>query len=187
MNFINTREYFVLFPGAQWDWKRWPLENFASIANRLYQETGWGCLVCGGVDDIKAIGSLTGHMKMVPIFSAVGHTNLCELLYLISRARLLVTNDTSAVHLGAIAATPCVAILGGGQYGRFLPYGFSISERSTAPFAAFTQMDCYGCDWFCKFDVRKGEPVPCILAVTVEQVWTKICEALGSSLSHREK
>lgn len=40
--------YFVIFPGAGWAGREWPLENFLKVAELLHHATGWVGLVCGG-------------------------------------------------------------------------------------------------------------------------------------------
>jgi len=51
-----------------------------------------------------------------------GKTTIAQLVELIRNASLLIGNDSAAIHMAAATQTPSVCILGGGHYGRFLPY-----------------------------------------------------------------
>ncbi len=59
------------------------------------------------------------HHKLVDL---TGKTPLKHLPAVISKARLLVTNDTMAVHIGAALGVPVVVISQMNHYGRFVPY-----------------------------------------------------------------
>ncbi len=49
-----------------------------------------------------------------------------------------------------------VGILGGGHYGRFYPWGDPKFTRVVSK-----PMDCYGCNWHCKFEtVRCIQEIP---------------------------
>ena len=48
-----------------------------------------------------------------------GKTTLTGLVSIISRARLLIGNESGPIHLAAALGTPCVSVVGGGHFGRF--------------------------------------------------------------------
>src|SRR5262249_9222582 len=58
---------------------------------------------------------------------------------------LAVGAETSLAHIACAVGTPNVIILGGGHFGRFMPY----SPLTTA---ACLPIDCYGCNWTCRFE-----------------------------------
>jgi len=51
-----------------------------------------------------------------------GTTSLTELVDIISKAKLLITNDSSALHIAACLNTQTICLLMGRHYGRFAPY-----------------------------------------------------------------
>src|SRR5262249_37167567 len=118
----EDKGYFVLFPGAAHPIRRWPIERFGEIAARIHARTGWIAIVCGLASDSTAARKLIADARDVPIVDASGQTTLSELAGVIAGAKLTVTNETSAAHLAAALSAPAVAILGGGHFGRFLPY-----------------------------------------------------------------
>ena len=99
------------------------------------------------------------------------------MIEIIRGASLLVANDSASIHIAAATGTRSVCILGGGHFGRFLPYQPEFKVRGDQePIAVFHPMDCYGCRWRCQYSLGSHEAVPCISGVEVAQV----LEACGS-------
>jgi ADP-heptose:LPS heptosyltransferase len=161
------RPYFVVFPGASWVGKRWPIERFASVVADIQRETGWLALLCGSPTEQGLCEELLRQMSG-PACSIAGKTSLADSCEVIRAAELVLSNDTSAIHIAAAVSTPSIGIVGGGHFGRFLPYPDSLS--AVRPRAMFKQMPCYNCNWRCTQPHVPGGPVPCITAVQVESV-----------------
>jgi ADP-heptose:LPS heptosyltransferase len=172
-----SKPYYVLSPGAAWGGKRWQVSSFRGIAERLYAQTGWQGIVCGGPADV-ALGAELCSGKDISLVNFVGRTSLPELASIISHARLVLTNDTSAVHIAAAARVPSICVLGGGHFGRFLPYQIGHQTSVTEPQVVIHKMPCFNCDWNCVYDVPRGSPFPCIAEVTVDNVWQAVERAL---------
>ncbi len=173
----GDQQYYVLFPGASWNGRRWPVANFSQVADRIYRQTGWRGVVCGGPEDIQLAKNLCSHCN-APLLNWAGRTDLAQLAAILSAAQLLVTNDTSVTHIAAICGVPTVCILGGGHYGRFLPYQVEQMDDRPLPRAIVHQMPCFGCNWQCIYGYSDGIPVPCIERVTVSEVWYEIRDIL---------
>jgi len=169
--------YFVVFPGASWSGKRWPLESFAKLSAALHLEYGWQLILCGGAADKGLCDTLARNLT-VPCINLAGKTSLTELAEIIRTACLLVSNDTSAVHIAAAVGTPTVCILGGGHHGRFMPYPDVLS--GVKPLVAEHPMPCFNCNWRCSQPHLDGGAVPCIERVTVEQVLSRVRMALAT-------
>jgi ADP-heptose:LPS heptosyltransferase len=73
-----------------------------------------------------------------------GKTSLEELAQEIGRSALFLGVDTGPAHLAVALGKPAVVVLGGGDYGRFFPYGHAqvVTHR----------MDCFQCHWECRYD-----------------------------------
>jgi ADP-heptose:LPS heptosyltransferase len=170
----TSSDYFVLFPASAWAIKLWPVDRFGEIAIRIHAQTGWSGIVCGLASDSIAAKNLIANASGVPIMDACGRTNLQELAGVIAEAKLVVTNDTSAAHLAAALERPTVVILGGGHFGRFLPYPDAAMRGSQNFRAAYQSMPCYHCNWHCVHPLQPGDPGPCITKVSVDDVWALI-------------
>ncbi len=173
----QDQRYYVLFPGASWDGRQWPVASFVQIAERLYSETGWHGVVCGGKADRQLAEKICGLCR-APLVNWTGHTDLSQLATILFEAQLLLTNETSAVHIAAAVGVPTVCILGGGHYGRFMPYQVEQTDDRPLPNAIIHQMPCFGCNWQCIYTRANGIPVPCIERITEEEVWTAISKIL---------
>jgi ADP-heptose:LPS heptosyltransferase len=159
----------VLGPGASWDGKAWPVGRFREIARRIHERTGLAGIACGAAAEAGITAELCSGTTP-PLADLGGKTSVRELVGLVAHAAFVVTNDTSIVHIAAAAGVPAVVILGGGHFGRFLPYSTDQAE-ATAPSVVHAAMPCFGCDWRCKFAPFDRGPKPCITNVSVDHVW----------------
>jgi ADP-heptose:LPS heptosyltransferase len=119
----------------------------------------------------------------VPVHNFSGRTTLESLAATIAGARVVVSNDTAAVHIAAAVGAPAVCVLGGGHYGRFLPYPEQYGGPGQGPLpAAVTHpMECFGCGWVCGYHPPAGSPYPCVERVSVDDVWARVLDALEES------
>jgi ADP-heptose:LPS heptosyltransferase len=176
---FTAQDYFVIVPGASSAIKQWPSGHFLELARRIHAKTGWTGIICGDTKE-KPLGDTVSHWSDNRSENWAGRTSLKELSAIIAGAHLVITNDTSAVHIAAAVATPAACILGGGHYGRFLPYQLEAASDKALPVAVFSKMDCYGCRWaYCTHATLNGT-ARCISSITVQQVWDAVSDKLGT-------
>jgi lipopolysaccharide heptosyltransferase I len=109
-------------PGAGRPDKRWPVERFRALADRLAIEAGARLLVLWGPDESHmarqiAVGLPGAGAVLAP------PTDLGELTALLQRCRLMIANDTGPLHLAAALGTPCLGLFGPTSAERNGPYG----------------------------------------------------------------
>lgn len=170
-------EYYVIVPGAGMPVKRWPADNFLEVARRLHRLTGWPGVVCGSV----AEADLASHVEReagVPLQSLAGRTSLLDLIAVIAGAEVVVGNDSAAMHLAAALGTPAVCVLGGAQYGRFLPYGVAAPAGQPLPRPVVHRMDCFCCDWRCIYKLTRDATALCVALIAVDAVMDAVAEVL---------
>jgi heptosyltransferase-2 len=105
-------ETFIVFtPGAIYGpAKQWPIKHFRELATQLHQAFGFPILILGTLDDIEAGGTISqGHEW---IFNYCGKTSLAQLLAILTKAKLLVGNDSGSMHLMGALQRPQIAIFG---------------------------------------------------------------------------
>lgn len=175
---LHDKQYFVLFPSASKRGKCWPIERFAETAQHIAGRYGWQGVICGAAADKLLAGQLC-RMATVPLRNLAGMTSLGQLTAILAHARLVLTNDTSAAHIGPAVGAPTVCVLGGGHYGRFLPY--DLPDVRLVPRAVSHHMDCFGCNWRCIYRIGHDAPFPCVDKVSAAKVWASISEALGDA------
>ena len=103
--------FVLLHPGAMRPEKQWIAGRWAEVLEFCRKTLGLDCVVTGAGDSaeathIAAIGAKTTFHNLA------GHTDLLTLASLARRARLLLSVDSIAMHLGAAFETPQVALFG---------------------------------------------------------------------------
>lgn len=168
----GERSYFVIAPGAAWKGRRWPAGNFIEIARRILAiRPGWRCVVAGSRDERDLTGMISGSLAGRGE-NLAGMTTLPELVEIVSSAQFVIANESAAGHIAAMHDTPSVVILGGGHFGRFMPYPDDAArDGALPPECIFSAMECFGCNWKCKYRVKSGAAVPCIEQIGIERVW----------------
>lgn len=59
----DTRNIFLIFPGAKFPERRWPPDRFAEVARFIYQRTGW---IPNGCRCALRLGKHRGHDRRIP-------------------------------------------------------------------------------------------------------------------------
>ncbi len=165
--------FYVLAPGGGGTLRKWPAGQFSRLAERIFARTGWTGMICGGVEDDGCALRIT-ESSQAPLINRAGTLSLPELANTLSRAQLVLGNDTGIVHMAAAVGTAAVCVLGGGHPGRFMPYELDAPPASPAPKAVIHKLDCFGCDWKCVHKPPPGTPAPCVANVSVEAVWAEV-------------
>jgi ADP-heptose:LPS heptosyltransferase len=112
-------QYVCLHAGARLRSRRWPAARFAQVADGLAAH-GWQVVLTGAVQERAIACEVLNHMT-APALDLTGRTTLGALALLVSRAGLLVSNDTAVSHLAAASGTPSVIVCSGGDPVRWAP------------------------------------------------------------------
>ncbi|TWJ18862.1 glycosyltransferase [Geobacter argillaceus] len=135
---LDSNSTIVVFPGALM-----PHKNYSHFQRVLQALQGYTLLVLGGAEVEESAEELCKNFSG-RAYNLAGKTTLLQLAAIMKRARLYVGLDTSGVHIACAVGLPNVVILGGGHFGRFLPY----SPLTTA---VCYPLECYNCSWRCKY------------------------------------
>lgn len=102
--------FVVLSPGAMYGpAKQWPVGHFKDLAE-LFSKKGIWSVVTGTKNDYE-LGEVIAEGNQM-VMNLCGETGLNELIALLWRSELLVSNDSGAMHLMAALRKPQVAIFG---------------------------------------------------------------------------
>lgn len=116
-------EGFVVAPGAGSEEKRWPIQNFSDVVSQLLKISSVPVFVVGDAKEGK-LGEELSRVNPKQVINLAGSIGLRELAVLVSRAKLLLTNDSATMHLGYELGRPVVAVFGptmAERYGRESP------------------------------------------------------------------
>ena len=163
----------AIAPGARWNTKRWPLENFIEVSRSLDAD-GYRIVLIGGPGEEAVCAEFTDRSGIHPL-DLSGKLSLSESAALMSLCALLVTNDSAPLHMAEAVGTPVVALFGPTvrEFGYYplLPQSAAID----------VEMSCRPCS-------RNGaRPCPlgtkaCLVAIEPDRV----IDAARSALERRE-
>ena len=154
------KSYFIISPGAGWAGRMWAFEKFALVARFVYEKTAWIPVLCAGPGEEKIAESVISYENDLPWRNLAGRVSLSSQVKVIADSKLVIANETSIVHIASAVNCLNLCIIGGGHFGRFYPYGDPDKNR-----IAFKKMDCYGCNWECRYST-----VRCIEEIAVSNV-----------------
>lgn len=115
---IKEKSIYVLCPGAEYGvTKRWPADHFAALAQQLItHEPDAHVILLGSNGDHAMAESIRTQAKnglhIHNIHNWCGKTSLDEAIALIGMSKILVSNDSGLMHIGAALKVPQVAIFG---------------------------------------------------------------------------
>ena len=144
--------------------KRWMSDRFAEVAKRLVRrveqsESVHVAVVILGAKGEESLGEDIATQLGGRSIVLSGSTTIRELMAVLKRCRLLITNDTGPMHIAAAFGVPVVAVFGPTDWRTTAPYG---QERSIVREA----VDCAPCLLReCPIDHR------CMTRVSVEKVY----------------
>ena len=109
---VNEADLLIgLNPSANWLTKRWSLDRYAQLGDRLMADYGAKVILFGGPGDREWVSQIEGRMKGKPL-NLTGLISLRELPAFIDRCKLFITNDTGPMHIASAVGVPIIAITG---------------------------------------------------------------------------
>ena len=149
--------------------KRWPAERYAALADRLSEELGAQVLLIGSAAETEVSLEVARKMRNQATV-LTGHTDLAELVAILSLVDLLVTNDTGPAHIASALGRPTLVIFG------------PTNPLTTRPFSPFAEIvrqppDCAPCMLRdCPIDHR------CMTAIAPDEVFNRARTMLSGKL-----
>ena len=157
---IGANDFILgINPGATYgSAKRWYPERFGAVAARFASEKGAKVVITGGAGETAIAADIEKELSGNCV-NLAGKTTVRELMALLKRVNLLITNDSGPMHLAAALGTPLVAIFGSTDHTTTFPLSdMAVVVREPVPCAPCMKREC---------------PIDhiCMLAVTVERVF----------------
>jgi ADP-heptose:LPS heptosyltransferase len=119
---LEADRFVCIHPGARLPSRRWPVERFALVGHRLAGE-GWRIAVTGSAEERALTGSLAAALRRagIDVADLTGQTSLGTLATILSRCRLVVSNDTGVSHVAAAVRARSVIVACGSDVQRWRP------------------------------------------------------------------
>lgn len=110
----------VINPGSDWPAKRWPIERYAEVVQRLHDSFPHVEFGIIGTQEEQELASVIKEAVEENVFILSGKTSLGVLPAVLEKAALLITNDSGPAHIARAVGTPIV-VLAGPSAPAFLP------------------------------------------------------------------
>ena len=159
--------YLLISPWTSARSRNYPTDRFALAARRVSEETGWPVVVSGTEADRERGGALLGPLGDRGM-DLIGQTDLAGLAALVEGAGLLLTSNTSTMHIADALRTPEVVLFAGTELEeqwrpRHAPHRLLRRETSCSPCYAFTCPYTQEC-----LDIPPGEVAEACLSLLSE-------------------
>lgn len=169
---INNNEIIkiVIMTGAGDRKRGWPKENFIELIKKLNNYNNMvQFILIGSSNEIIINKEIFDHLKKTEKINLIDCTNkmsLFETFNFLNNVKLVITNETSILHMSNFLNLNTVCIAGGGHYNRFV----NLNNNPKCTSIISENNYCFNCDWRCiriKEDMNK---YPCITEIEINKV-----------------
>jgi heptosyltransferase-2 len=120
----DISKLFVFNIGAKRQTNIWPLERFAEAGKWLISEYKAVIVIIGGKAERESAENLKNMIGGPGVLVAAGALTILQTIELLKQCRLLISNDTGAVHMASAVGVPVVGIYCAWQQrGKWYPFG----------------------------------------------------------------
>lgn len=167
-NLLEDKKVVVLAPGSKWFTKQWPVEYFNKLAASLKKLSNIRLIVVGGKEEANL------PIEKESVIDMRGKTSLLELADILSRADVVVTNDSSPIHIASAFKKPRIFALFGPTIEKFGFFPWSLNSKVFQ----IDGLKCRPCG------IHGGKSCPekhfrCMRDILPEKVFNEIKEYLG--------
>lgn len=150
---LNPNKTIALFASAQFAVRLY--EHYGRALSEICKDNSFTVVAFGETGEYGFNQINLDHLGVRTI-NLSGKTTLRQAAAIIKSCKLAVGSETGLAHIACAVETPNVILLGGGHFGRFMPYS-SLTSVVCLP------LECYNCDWYCKY-----QRVHCVRDVSQE-------------------
>ncbi len=163
----------AIAPGAKWFTKRWPIDHFIALIEKL--RTGYSqyqIVVLGGPDE-KPLSLEIEKFLDGGVFDFIGKLTILETAFVISKADVLISNDSALIHIASAFETYIIALF----LSTTIEFGFGPYPDTSVVLSQ--QLPCKPCDHKGRSRCPKGH-FQCAYAITPDKVLAALKAHLAS-------
>jgi heptosyltransferase II len=112
---IGGAEFVAISFRARAESRRWGVDNYAALCRRIATEFGYRIVLLGGKDDIREGDEIASGVGDGSAINLSGKTTVRQTAALMSRAKLVVGDDSGPIHLAAAVGAMVITINGAGD------------------------------------------------------------------------
>ncbi|WP_300668872.1 glycosyltransferase family 9 protein [Desulfoluna sp.] len=163
--------FALMVPGSAWKTKMWHSEGYHKVAESLLAR-GLSVVVAGGPDEA---GACRRASEGIPAVNLAGHTSIGEMIWLAKQAKVIICNDSMALHMASALKVPNVAI-----FCSTTP-AFGFGPWKNRAVVVEKELPCRPCGRHGKRECPKGTEA-CMREITPEQVLAAVERLLEGNL-----
>lgn len=164
---------FNLGGGGRWKRKRWPLDSFRLLGEKLSREENATVLLLYGKDEEEDARRIPEE-SLTPIVDTGSGNSLPRFAAFINLCDVVVTGDTLALHMALGLKRRVVALFGPTSPHEIEMYG--LGTKITA------DIECLGC-----YQETCGQTPNCMEGIAVDTVFEHVCSELGRLEQSRQE
>ncbi|GHO45115.1 lipopolysaccharide heptosyltransferase II [Ktedonospora formicarum] len=164
-------------PGMDLTAKRWPLERYRALVQKLVWELGARVLLIGGPSDAPLTRQLLEGLEVPAgsVLDRAGSTSIGELGAQLEACSLYIGNDSSPMHMAAAVGIPVIGIFGPTSPTEYGPYPTN-DPKHIGLWKHPTGQPC-----FFQGKMRECHNCTCMSSITVDDVWQAVQRLLPST------
>ncbi|WP_297404968.1 lipopolysaccharide heptosyltransferase II [uncultured Cetobacterium sp.] len=167
-NNLEKNKVIVIAPGSKWFTKKWPLDYFNEVIKENNKENR-KVIIVGGKDELTL-----NIEKVKNLIDLRGKTTLLELAEIIKRSDIVLTNDSSPIHIASAWKKPHIIAIFGPTVKAFgfFPWGLN------SEVVEMKELECRPCA------IHGGDKCPkghfkCMVDIKPKTIIDKINKKLG--------
>lgn len=126
-----SERLIAIHPGASCVSKRWPAKRFIEITTKLITCFSFKVVIIGAMADKEIAGEIISSVQG-SVIDATGKTSLSQLISLLKKCDLLISNDSGPVHIASALGIAVISIFGRNQAGLSPVRWGPLGEKSIA-------------------------------------------------------
>jgi heptosyltransferase-2 len=157
---LEEKKYIVIAPSASFESKRWPIEKFVDLAEKIITDHRIDIKILAGPDDhfCKAFNRIQSPL----LHNLQGKTSLRESMFILSQASFCIGNDSGINHIAEAYGVSCLTLFGPTDpcFG-FAPHGkssgFISKDMWCKPCSTTGSHKCFRDSHYCMNEISVAE------------------------------
>lgn len=104
---LENKKVIAMAIGSKWHTKRWPIEYFNELIAKLEKREDLKIILVGGKDELELDVKYGDE-----VVNMINKTSLLQLAALLAKSDIVITNDSSPIHIASAFDTYILAIFG---------------------------------------------------------------------------